>query len=281
MKILGPGAIGEGGALGATGFKLIPSADMLAAEGPGLDLFSYHFYGGASQRCARPGVPATITPDTALTPQWLNRTLPEEAFYAKLRDRFAPGLPIWLTETAETACGGNPWAATFLDTFRYLNQLGALAQRNVQVIAHNTLAASDYALIDESTLTPRPNYWAALLWRRLMGTTVLDPGPSSVPNLYIYAHCLRRHPGAVTLLVLNADRTSTRSLSIPAPSARYTLSSTKLESSTVQLNGVPLTLTPASTLPALTSRPAPAGLVEFAPATITFLTLEAANSACR
>ena len=32
------------------------------------------------------------------------------------------------------------------------------------------LAASDYSLLDESTgFTPKPNYWGALLWRRLMG----------------------------------------------------------------------------------------------------------------
>ena len=94
--------------------------------------------------------------------------------YQVLRDQFAPGKPIWLTETADAACGGNPWAATFLDTFRYLDQLGRLARAGVQVVMHNTLAASDYGLIDERTLQPRPNYWGALLWRQMMGTTVLD-----------------------------------------------------------------------------------------------------------
>jgi hypothetical protein len=48
----------------------------------------------------------------------------------------------------------------------------------VQVVMHNTLAASDYALIDEETLEPRPSYRSAVLWRTLMGTTVLDAGPS-------------------------------------------------------------------------------------------------------
>ena len=33
---------------------------------------------------------------------------------------------------------------------------------------HNTLAASDYALIDQDTMQPRPNYWAAVLWQRTM-----------------------------------------------------------------------------------------------------------------
>ena len=98
------------------------------------------------------------------------------AFYRKLRDEFEPGKPFWNTETADTACGGNRWGRTFIDTFRYLDQLGRLAKQEVHVVAHNTLVASDYGLLDESTLTPRPNYWAALLWRRLMGTTVLRIG---------------------------------------------------------------------------------------------------------
>ena len=282
-RILGPGSVGEGRAIANLGgLHLVPTAGMLAAEGPGLDFFSYHFYGGVSQRCTRPGATASSKPETALSAEWLNRTLEEEAFYAGLRDRFAPGLPLWLTETGETACGGNPWASTFLDSFRYLNQLGALARKNVQVVAHNTLAASDYALIDETTLTPRPNYWAALLWRRLMGTTVLDAGPSPAPNLYVYAHCRRQQTGAVSLLVINADRSASRTLPLPGDGARYTLSAANLTDSTVQFNGSPLALTSEGSLPTLTPAAVKAGDVPFAPATITFLTLEgAANPACR
>ena len=69
-------------------------------------------------------------------------------FYRNLRDQFASGKPMWVTETADAACGGNPWASTFLDTFRYLDQLGRLAKQGVQVVMHNTLAASDYGLIN-------------------------------------------------------------------------------------------------------------------------------------
>jgi heparanase 1 len=96
-------------------------------------------------------------------------------FYAPLRDQFQHGKPVWVTETAQSSCGGDRWAQTFLDTFRYLDQLGRQAQRGVQTVMHNTLATGEYGLIDRETMTPRPNYWAALLWRRLMGTTVLDP----------------------------------------------------------------------------------------------------------
>jgi hypothetical protein len=94
--------------------------------------------------------PGQTTPEAALSEAWLASTDRTLAFYQSLRDEFAPDKPMWLTETAETACGGNPWASTFLDTFRYLDQLGRLAKAGVQMVAHNTLAASDYGLLDEN-----------------------------------------------------------------------------------------------------------------------------------
>jgi hypothetical protein len=38
--------------------------------------------------------------------------------HKSLRDRVVPGVPIWITETAQAACGGSPWAVTFIDRFR-------------------------------------------------------------------------------------------------------------------------------------------------------------------
>jgi heparanase len=112
-----------------------------------------------------------------------------------VRDKFMPGKPFWNTETADAACGGNPWGGTFLDTFRYLDQLGRLARQEVVVVMHNTLVASDYGLLDENTFEPKPNYWSALLWRKFMGTTVLDAGVKNGAGLHVYAQCLRGTPG--------------------------------------------------------------------------------------
>jgi len=285
MVILGPGSVGESGILtgGIPGVPMLKSEDMLAASGPGIDAFSYHFYGGVSKRCARGGQsPAGTTPEAALSVEWLSRTDRDEAYYAALRDRFLPGGPIWNTETGETACGGNPWAADFIDSFRYLNQLGTLAKRGVQVVIHNTLAASDYALVDETTLLPRPNYWSALLWRKMMGTTVLDAGASPSPDLHLYAHCLRNQPGGVALLAINADRTASQELDVPTASERYTLTARELLDNKVELNGIELKLGSNGNLPQLTGQSQAAGHVKFAPASITFLAIpNAGNGACR
>ena len=285
MTILGPGGVGESGVLAQMpGMKLLKSEDILQDEGPGLDAFSYHFYGGVSKRCAigPAAAVAGTSPEKALSRDWLTRTDRDEAFYAALRDRFTPGKPIWLTETGETACGGDPWASSFIDSFRYLYQLGSLARKGVQVVMHNTLDASDYAFIDESTLQPRPNYWAAVLWRRLMGTKVLDAGESPTTDLYVFAHCMRGKPGGVTILAINADKANAHELTLATKSARYTLSSADLLSSTVQLNGAELTLTSAGDLPLLSGVPQPAGQVSLAPASIAFLAIPSAkNAACR
>jgi len=283
MIFLGPGGVGEGGTLIPAGMNkgMIASADLLRATGPVFDAFSYHFYGAVSKRCGVMGGSSQTTEADALSQEWLSRTDAIEKFYAGVRDQYEPGKALWVTETADAACGGNPWASTFLDTFRYLNQHGTLAKRGVQVIMHNTLAASDYGLLDESTLAPRPNYWAALLWHQLMGTTVLDAGASPSPDLHLYAHCTPSHPGGVTLLAINADRNSSHQLAIPVQSDRYTLTAHELTDKTVELNGEELKLNSNGGVPSLTGASTPAGEVTLAPASITFLSMpDAKNSSC-
>ena len=268
IMVLGPGTIGD------TAF----ASELVAASAPGgVDAVSYHYYGALSERCN-----GSAAPEAALSEARLSRTDQTLSFYRLLRDRFEPGKPIWLTETAEAACGGSRWAATFLDTFRYLDQLARLAKSGVQVVMHNTLAASDYGLLDERTLAPRPNYWGALLWRQLMGTTVLDSGVPIHAGLHVYAHCQREAPDGVTLLVINTGRDTARSLTLADASERFTLDAASLQDGTVRLNGQPLELDTKDDLPGIAGVRTAPGLLTFAPATITFLSVPATgNSACR
>ena len=281
--LLGPGSVGEGGALSSAPIPgMLKSEHLLKAAGDIDDAFSYHFYGAVSMRCAALGAASQTSADVALSHKWLEQTNQVEAYYAGLRDKYAPGKPMWLTETADAACGGNPWGSTFTDSFRYLHQLGSLAKRGVKVVMHNTLAASDYGLIDEKTLAPRPNYWAAHLWSKFMGTGVLEAQPLPVENLYVYGQCLRNHPGSVALLILNTDGSTTQKLSIPLRAERFTLSAASLADKTVLLNGKPLSLNSKGDLPTLVAISEGKGLVSFAPQTITFLSFpEAHNTACK
>lgn len=278
---LGPGSVGEGPFAMAMGGGVLKSEDLLHATGPVFDVFSYHLYAAASERCASMGASSQTTAAAALSQDWLSRAEKIAAFYAGLRDRFEPGKPLWITETADAACGGNPWAATFLDTFRYLIQHASLAQRGVKVIMHNTLASSDYGLLDENTFAPRPNYWAALLWRRLMGTTVLDPQMASTPDLYVYAHCLQKHPGGVALLVLNTGK-QVHEIALQVEAERYTLTAKQLQDKAVQLNGKTLQWKSDGDVPEFAGQPTRPGRIRFGPESITFLAIpNANNSSCR
>ncbi|CAN7490405.1 hypothetical protein LJR225_003429 [Phenylobacterium sp. LjRoot225] len=281
-KVVGPGSTGEAGfKLFAAPPKEISTATLLSGEPtPRFDVFSYHFYGAVSERCAALGKNVTTSADEALSEAWLSRADAAQRYYAGVRDRFAPGAPIWVTEASQTACGGDRWSSAFLDTFRYVDQLGRFAKGGVSVVFHNTLAASDYALIDDRTWLPRPNYWAALLWHRLMGEVVLDAG-SPEPGVHLYAQCLRGRPGGVALVAINLNKAGRASLQLPVGAERYTLTADALQSGSVKLNASTLQLTASDQIPTLTPRPAPAGRLTLPPTSINFFAIpKAGNPAC-
>jgi len=281
--LLGPGGTGEGRATGPTPpADIIGSEDILKTTGPAFDVFSYHFYGALSRRCTAIGRGRAVTLDQALSPEWLDQTDQVEAFYAAMRDTYLPGKPIWVTETAEAACGGDTFAGQFADTFRFLNQFGTLARKGVQVIMHNTLAASDYGLIDEKTFEPRPNYWAAVLWNKTMGTTVLSAGGQNDGPVRIFAHCMKQARGGVALLALNTDKKEEHTLEVLMSGERFTLTAPALTSTNVLLNGSELTARPDGSLPSILGQPLKAGNLRLPPQSISFLVFPSAgNSSCQ
>jgi heparanase len=266
MLIVGPGGVGE------AELDKIPVADLrgmllthelMKANPNTVDVVSYHFYGGVSQRCANRGGhsrgPRVADRTEALTPEWLDLTLQSWTYYTGLRDKHEPGDPIWITETAQAACGGSPWAASFVDSFRYVNQLGLLAQRGVQVVFHNTLGASDYSLIEEGTREPRPNYWAAVLWRRIMGTTVLGSPAAPSPDLRLYAHCLPNGGGGVGLAAINLGDAA-QVIPVGDSAQAWVLQSPSLDGKTLTVNGTEPRLAPDGMLAGLEGAPVSAPL---------------------
>lgn len=84
----------------------IKTRDIFERVSPAFDIVSYHFYPKVSERCGN-----TETPDVALTEEFLSRVEVDRDFYEALRDEFEPDAPMWITETAEAACGGDRWAS--------------------------------------------------------------------------------------------------------------------------------------------------------------------------
>jgi hypothetical protein len=86
----------------------------------------------------------------------------------------------------------------------------------------------------------------------------------------------------VAVLAINADREAAHDLAAPLPSSRYTLSAKDLLGESVELNGSQLKLGAQDVLPKMTGKPAPAGPLALAPASITFLAFpNADNASCR
>lgn len=54
----------------------------------------------------------------------------------------------------------------------YAYELGAYAAAGVGLLSRQTLVGGDYELIDKVTVTPHPDYYVALLWKRLVGSQV-------------------------------------------------------------------------------------------------------------
>jgi heparanase 1 len=264
----------------------IPSIDRVSAEQyltadpkPHVDILSYHFYGAVAERCLPGDSPAGISADRALSEDWLSRPDAQFQKHKELRDRLAPGAPIWITETGGAACGGTRWQTKFLDTFRYLDSHARLAKQGVDAMFTHALISGSNGVIDEKTFEPNADYWAALLWRRLMGTKVLDAGASQ-PGLRLYAHCLRNTPGGVAVLAINLAQKGA-DIGFTGPAELYALTAPALESRAVLINERPMVVGADDTLPAIESRRLKGNRVLLAPTSVNFIALpKAKHSSC-
>jgi len=251
-----------------------------------VDGLSYHYYAAVSTRCP---LGPRITADTALDPAYLDGVDEPADATESLREAHAPGKPIWVTETGGQSCGGQLGVADrFVNTFWYLDTLGRLARRGHQVVVRQTLSGSTYGLIDELSLEPRPDYWAALLWRRLMGTRVLAlPELGASSPLRLFAHCTRGGGvGAVTLLALNTSGTAPvelplADLGLPLEGELYVASAPTLDSPQIEVNGNALIADVDGVPPAIAAARFAGPTLALAPATWTFAVFpDARASAC-
>jgi heparanase len=280
VKLAGPGVATLGVPVPVPSLEgTTPEQYMTADPKLTFDIVSYHFYGALAERCAPADSPVGISADRALSEEWLAR--PDDQFqkHKALRDRHAPGAPIWLTETGAAACGGTKWQPTFLDTFRYLDTQARLAKQGLDAMFTHALISGSNGVIDEKTLQPNADYWAALLWRKLMGTRVLDAGPIQ-QGLHMYAHCQRGAAGGVTVLAINLEKTLAK-IDFSGPADLYALTASELQSKTVLLNGQPLALGADDTLPVLKPTRLKGKGVTLAPTSVNFIALpKAKNASC-
>ena len=167
----------------------------------------------------------------------------------------SPAIRVIMGETSSVAGEGAGTASdTFAAIFMFLDKLAIAAVTGHDAVFHQTIVDPtmneagqhevSYEVIKEGipnisdaswtmkhgSYSPTPNFWASLLWKALMGTTVLDVANSTTSgrSARVYAHCTAvpnataatrltpgYRPGAVTVMVLNVRETAA-SLLVPS-----------------------------------------------------------------
>lgn len=265
--------------------EVIPFTNDLLSAGAGasLDVLTWHYYPMHSSRCALATRRASL--DTLLDPQTLIEVDHWATEVEGWRDAQMKGKPVWLGETGGAYCGGEPGlSSTFADGFYWLDEMGRMARHGEATVVRQTLSGSDYGLIDDVTLEPRPDYWTSVLWRRLMGTRVLSASTGD-PKLFAYAHCTRGGPtGSVTIALLNLDRqfAATFDATSFAPSVAraqlYLLTAPSVDAPSVMLNGRALAAAADGAPPPLDPVSVDARKITLAPASYGFVVLPDANA---
>lgn len=262
---------------------------MAAGGGNHLDVITWHYYPQQSRRC--PFAVRRAGPQVLLEPDNLNEVQRWAAQIEEARDTFAPGPEIWLGETGGAQCGGEPGVSDrYVSSLWWLDQLGAMARRGHKVVVRQALVGSDYGLLAEETLEPRPDYWSSLLWKRLMGAGVLaakvDGQGSPLGRIRAWAHCAAPSSpgfltGAVTVLVINLDPERPARLLLEGALGNryllYRLDAERLDSPEMRLNGAPIRPDSSGNLPALDPDDG-SRAVTLAPAGMAFVVLPNANA---
>lgn len=228
----------------------------------------------------------------------------------------AKGMPggnqtqVWIGESGSSYGGGTPGVSDrFVSVFWWLDQLAYAALHGHGAVCRQAFIGGAYTMVDpQPALFPNSDYWAAVLFKRLMGGTQLavsgqdDSGLSLRP----YAACTRRAgsadaegvlgardyaPGSVTALLLNVRNTTTNVTLQTASGGtsqgtwdmfQLTAPGTNISSKTIELNGNVLSVQAGGVLPPLDPvQLPPAQALQLPPYSASFVVMEdAAAPAC-
>lgn len=241
-----------------------------------LDVYSYHYYNGVSERLASVMPQAHWPADKANSEEYLAVAGNMAKANTQFRDKYVPGGEMWVTESGDAGGGGDTWASTYLDVLRSLNELGEFGTITDGVIFHNTLASSDYGWLDHHDFSPRPNYFAALLWNRLMGDQVLDPQEPIRMGAHVYARNRKDGKDGAVYVIINNDLNEPTTVTLPeGESQAYVLEGENgnMRAKVMTLNGRPLVIGEHNELPDLSPETV-SGELTLAPGACAFIVTE-------
>jgi len=184
-----------------------------------------------------------------LDPAWLDRATAVGNAVKEAVHSESPCKELWISELGPHNAGrptcieGGRWA-NFGNSLWYMDTLATKAALGYNVVCRQSFIGADYSLLDCATREPLPDYYASLLWMRIMGPRVLTtrvlenvaprtdayksaegeahPDSSadfrwvgteafgrasdgSRPLVRAYAHCAKSGPG-VSFLIINLSR---------------------------------------------------------------------------
>jgi len=145
---------------------------FLEVVGVELDGLSWHYYPTQSRR-----VP--VASKRACVGEVLGGfELDEVKWWAGVvetwRERYVPGVPVWMSETGPAQGGGEPgWSDRFGSSLWWADELGVLASREYAGVVRQCLRGADYGLVGEDGL-PNPDYLVSLAWKQLMVGEVME-----------------------------------------------------------------------------------------------------------
>jgi hypothetical protein len=239
-----------------------------------MDVYSYHYYNGISERLASVMPQGHWPAEMAHSDMYLAVAPSTCKSNTAPRDKYVPGGEMWVTESGDAGGGGDTWASTYLDVLRTLNELGSFVTITDGVIFHNTLASSDYGFLQHGSFDPRPNYFAALLWNRLVGNTAYKVENPGKEGAHVYCHSRKDGKDGYCYLVINNSLTDKTTLSLPSEATVYELSGNgNMRNKVMHLNGRPLTLGENNELPCLCGNTVPAGEYAVAPGSCVFVVI--------
>jgi hypothetical protein len=173
------------------------------------------------------------------SPSQLDAALPEIAWYTNVTRALSPGAQMWAGENGPTGggddgtCGSASVCGTYASTLWYADDMALRAKHGFVQHQRHDFFGGAYGLTNSvsgaMTLGPaealvlRPDFWTAFLWKRTLGTAVLNATSSSA-NVRAYAFrgappspwtAPRCAGGALQLLLLNLDNATALNVSLP------------------------------------------------------------------
>lgn len=245
-KVAGIDSFGNPPFTGPDGLSMLPF--FLAKNGSAaLDAITYHWYpligncGGLfpDSLCKHVLPSSLATVEKAVTKAFNDTEEKLRHMQALVKET---GKPLWIGEGALAAAGGrNNVTNRFASSLFYLFELGQAAITGHSVVMRQCFTGAAYSLVDIDSQTPLPDYWAALLHKRLMGAQVHRVSVS-LP-LRVFAHCHPSWTGQITVMVVNPTA-QVHQVSLPQAGGRailHNLTADDMEnpllSSSVRING--------------------------------------------